>query len=119
MNNYWIKKEYVEEVERDDVDDIAINKLLPGDWYEESYGTHTTNKQSYSGVSDAMNIDDMFSVLNNLKEKGSTHIEVMYHIDHRGYVFNGLIMQRATEEEIQNFENEIKEKSKNKTLTGR
>jgi len=45
-------------------------------------------------------IEDLITLLKNLKEMGSTHVEIDYHIDHGEYLLSGYIIEESSEEEI-------------------
>jgi len=42
-------------------------------------------------------------MLNELKEIGSTHVEIVHHGDHIGYVLNGLQISLATKNELKDL----------------
>jgi len=72
----------------------------------------------WTGESAPMQIDEVIKVLNQFKQKGCNHVEIMYHTDHIGYVFSGVDIHVASEEEIKAYDesckNEIEEERKNK-----
>jgi len=61
-----------------------------------------------------IDIDLAIKTLQRIKDLGCNYAEIMYHCDHNGYVFYGIEMREATQEEI---EEEIeKKKQKNNEL---
>jgi hypothetical protein len=59
------------------------------------------NSSSYGYI---VNINKMIEKLQNLKEKGATHIEMDYNEDHIGYDISAFEVRTSTEEEILDFE---------------
>jgi hypothetical protein len=64
-----------------------------------------------------VNIDRMIAKLQELKNAGSTHVELDYHCDHIGYEISGYEIRLSTEEEKNEFdEMNKKEQEKQKQL---
>jgi len=72
----------------------------------------------YCGENSPLQIDEALRIIQGMKEKGATHIEIDYHVDHGSYIFNGVELRKATDEEIAKetvemseiFNTEMKEK---------
>ena len=102
--NHSITKIYKTEESLTEIDFVLRDKILGKNWSEneERFGDITLNNDynSWKGESHPINIDDVIKILENLKEKGSNYVEIMYHCDHIGYYFNGLDIHRSTNEEV-------------------
>jgi hypothetical protein len=59
-----------------------------------------------------INIDDVINILSDLKEMGSTHVQMEYDSDHYEYMFSGMKIQLADEKLIAKYEKH-REKEKN------
>ncbi len=63
-------------------------------------------------------INTLIESLQDLKSKGTTHVELDYHCDHIGYDISGFNIIKSTKEEIDEYEIEIsKNNDKNKKLS--
>ena len=77
------------------------------DLYEEfgfSYDTHSEFVELAQGQGRVdgypIRIDRMIEILNRMKEKGATHVELDYHCDHIGYDISGYLIEPASQEQI-------------------
>jgi hypothetical protein len=63
-----------------------------------------------TGDADAypIKIDRMISILQQMKDEGSTHVEIDYHTDHIGYDMTGWSIRLANNEEIDEVERKEK-----------
>ena len=55
--------------------------------------------------SDPIDINQAIKILTDLREKGSSHIQIFYHCDHREYIFSGMKIELADDELIDRYEN--------------
>jgi hypothetical protein len=65
------------------------------------------NLETYYADAEPIRIDDMIKVLQNLKDSGSTHVQIETHHDHHGYDISGFEIRLSTQEEIDEFNSEI------------
>jgi len=100
MKNVTIIRKYTEEIEFSEIDFEMYDKVLGKNWDEKNEIESGVENKSWYGEAYAMDIDKMIEVLNGLKKGGANYVEVMYHCDHIGYVFNGVEIRKATKEEI-------------------
>jgi hypothetical protein len=120
MKKKYITFKYVGEISSDDcLNSKAVEDFIGKDAYETN--KHQTiyihSDGSWERESARMNIDDIISVLNDLKKKGANYAEIMYHTDHDGYEFNGVQVRESTKDEITVFESaESKKKAIEKEL---
>jgi len=65
-----------------------------------------------NGYADAypIKIEEVIQELVNMKDAGATHIEIGYHCDHIGYIFEGYKIKSMTSEEVEDVENKKKAK---------
>lgn len=83
----------------------------------EIFGWEDWDKQDYIEIEknytddgqEPIEIDKMIKMLQKMKDLGSTHVNIYYHVDHHGYDVNGFEMRRSTQEEIDGYENRKKE----------
>lgn len=73
------------------------------------------NKQ-HETTSGSISIDRVISGLNTMKDEGSTHVEIDFHGGHDSYIFSGLTIRIASEEEEENFKLENIESKKAEIL---
>lgn len=57
------------------------------------------DKTMWAREVEEIDIDTAIETLTKLKESGANYVEIMHHCDHNSYVFTGLEMRKATEEE--------------------
>jgi hypothetical protein len=73
--------------------------------------------KGYYANSTPIKIDDMISILQSLKQKGSTHVQIEDHCDHHGYDISGFEIRLSTNEEIEDYESKRKiEREKNEKI---
>ena len=75
------------------------------DEFNFSYDTHEQlveieKGKSYSAHSTPIKIDDMIKILQGLKDRGATHVQIEDHCDHIGYDISGFEIRLSTQEEI-------------------
>lgn len=107
MNRY-IKKKHVMDMDVSEIDfdlqeEFGFDSEVHKDFVElqEGHG----NADAYP-----IKIDVMLEKLNTLKRLGATHIEIDYHCDHIGYEISGYLIRLSTQNEINEYENKLKEK---------
>ena len=117
----YVLKKYFKEVEIDEIDFVNQTLLFgeSDDYIETEFIRKGEQGNWYWGESIPMEIDAMIETLNELKKQGANFVEVVYHCDHLGYVFNGLEMRKATDEEIAEHlgkQVEVKENAKQEKI---
>lgn len=101
--NYILIK-YTKEIELSEVDiDLNIAILEPD--YDDYDKIIISGDGSYERESEPIHIDAVIKALEKLKSDGANYVEIMYHCDHHGYVFNGAHIKKATPEEIKEYIN--------------
>ena len=78
-----------------------------------SYDTHEQFNEIEKGkgyYADAtpIKIDDMIKILQGLKERGATHVQIEDHCDHQGYDISGFEIRLSTQEEIDEYDSKRK-----------
>ena len=102
QNTIRMHLSYLKEIETEELDLVLKDKIF-GEYWENSEQESDIvvydNKSSWLGMGTPMLIDDMLKILKSLKKEGCNFIEIMHHVDHHSYVFNGVIIRKSTEEE--------------------
>lgn len=100
----YITKEVIDNIEHSEID------FLIRDEFGFDYENHSNFVEIEIGNPDVtnepINIDLMIKTLQELKEKGSTHVSLDYHCDHIGYEMTGYKIYQSREEQVQKYENE-------------
>ena len=78
-----------------------------------SYDTHDQFNEiekckGYYADATPIKIDDMIKILQSLKEKGATHVQLEDHCDHHGYDISSFEIRLSTQEEIDEYESKRK-----------
>jgi hypothetical protein len=123
-NNHSITKEYKEEIDDSELDMTLYDEILGKDWsdkekYHDTIYKGRDNQYGWQGESHPISIDRMMKHLQDLKDKGCNHVEIMYHCDHIGYNIYGLDIHRSTNEEVKahkKWQAAEKEKEKQKKI---
>jgi hypothetical protein len=55
----------------------------------------------WKGHTSAIDINYMEQTLKKLKDKGATHVEIMFHSDHDSYCISGVEIRKPTQDEIE------------------
>jgi hypothetical protein len=100
MGKKYLQKIHIEDNSIDELDFVIQDEFGIKD-YEQLEIINVGNGSSYGHI---VNIDMFMKRLQNLKEKGATHIEMEYHCDHIGYDISAFLVRPSTEEEISTFE---------------
>lgn len=102
----YITKEVIGDVEHSEID------FLIRDDFGFDYETYDDLVEIEVGNGDVrnepINIDTLIETLQELKQKGSTHVALHYHIDHIGYEMTGYKIYLSTEEQINTYEEKLK-----------
>lgn len=96
--NIYVNKKLVYENEITEIDFVLHDEF--GYDYEkhEDFIIHTES-EGY-GESYPINIDSVIQELSKMKESGATHVEITYHCDHIGYIFEGYQITKLTESDV-------------------
>ena len=102
----YITKEVIGDVEHSEIDFLI----------QEEFGYDYENYQELVEIevgngdvrNEPISIDLMVKTLQELKEKGSTHVSLDYHCDHIGYEMTGYKIYLSTEEQIKAYEEKLK-----------
>lgn len=105
-NNIYITKTFIGENDQSELDFTLQDQF--GFDYERFDDFITIENGVGSTDATPMNIDDMIKILNDLKSKGATHIEINDHCDHHGYNISGFEIRKSTDEEVNKFKNKTK-----------
>ena len=103
---FYITKEVIGDVEHSEIDFLI----------QEEFGYDYENYQELVEIevgngdvrNEPISIDLMVKTLQELKEKGSTHVSLDYHCDHIGYEMTGYKIYLSTEEQINTYEEKLK-----------
>ena len=114
--NIYVKRELVYENELSEIDVQ----------FEDEFGFDYEEHEDFivegdsNGYADAypIKIEEVIQELVNMKDAGATHVEIGYHCDHIGYIFEGYKIKSMTSEEVEDVENKKKaEEEKQKKIT--
>ena len=99
----YITHKYVKEIEHSEIDfDLPENVLgREVDTLDIRNIFVSREGKWWTGEGEPMEIDKVIKTLNELKDKGANYVEMMYHCDHIGYVFNGVDIHESTKEELE------------------
>jgi len=99
---YIVECDYKTEIEASEIDFDLQNKLKINN-NDSNMGTISNGDKMarWSGESFSIDIDRVIKILNQLKTKNKCkYVQIMYHVDHIGYVFNGLNITKHIEGSI-------------------
>ena len=100
-----LTKKLVEDIEIEEID-FDVYKEFNVDRENEDTVAYV-NEEFGNAEGYPISIDHVIGILNSLKDKGATHVEMNYHCDHIGYEFSGYEIKNASPDEI---EKEVKRK---------
>lgn len=108
----YILKEHVGDFERSELDFELHNQ------FGFDYDTHSDFVELEKGqgcVNDTapIEINDLLSIINELKSRGATHVCMDYHVDHIGYEFSGYRISHPDQAFIDAYES-LKKKEDDK-----
>jgi len=84
----------------------------------EKFGWEDWDKQDYIEIpknyeddgQEPIEIDKMLRILQHAKDRlSATHVSIRYHEDHHGYYISTFEMRESTQEEIDKYEDKVKE----------
>ena len=94
---YIVEYNYKTEFELDEID-FDLQSELKIKENDSNMGTLNNGESLWSGESFPINIDIVIEVLNEFKKKNKcNYVEIVYHSDHIGYIFNGLNITKHLE----------------------
>jgi hypothetical protein len=101
----YITKEVIEDVEHSEIDFLIRDDF--GFDYENNQELVEIEVGNGDVTNEPISIDLMVKTLQELKEKGSTHVSLSYHTDHIGYEMTGYKIYLSTEEQIKAYEDKL------------
>lgn len=104
----YITKEVIGDVEHSEIDFLIRDEF--GFDYENDQELVEIEVGNGDVRNESISIDLMIKTLQELKEKGSTHVALHYHVDHIGYEMTGYKIYRSTEDQIKDYEEKLKVK---------
>lgn len=113
MEKVYITKTLIKNDNQSELDFVLQDEF--GFDYENNSDLVQIEKTSnYYADAEPIRIDEMIEILNNLKKSGSTHVQIESHGDHHGYDISGFEIRLSTEEEINEYELDLKIKKDKK-----
>jgi hypothetical protein len=113
----YITKEVIENKEHSEIDFLIQDEF--GLKWEDEQVLIELMMGNPDVTNEPINIDLMIKTLQEMKEKGSTHVSLHYHIDHIGYEMTdigyemtGYKIYHSTEEQINVYEEKLSKKLK-------
>jgi hypothetical protein len=103
--NFYITKEVIGDIEHSEIDFLIRDEL--GYDYENDQELVEIEIGNGDVRNEPISIDTLIKSLQELKEKGSTHVSLDYHCDHIGYEMTGYKIYLSTEEQIKAYENKL------------
>jgi hypothetical protein len=71
--------------------------------YEKDHNFYEIPRSFGRADAEPIDIDEAISILQELKDKNSTHVQIEYHVGHREYIFSGMRIELATDELIEKY----------------
>ena len=102
----YITKEVIGDVEHSEIDFLIRDDF--GFDYENDQELVEIEVGNGDVRNEPISIDTLIESLQELKQKGSTHVALNYHTDHIGYEMTGYKIYLSTEEQINTYEEKIK-----------
>jgi hypothetical protein len=102
----YITKEVIEDVEHSEIDFLIRDDF--GFDYENDQELVEIEVGNGDVRNEPISIDTLIESLQELKQKGSTHVALNYHTDHIGYEMTGYKIYLSTEEQISSYEEKLK-----------
>lgn len=100
----YLTFKYIKEIEESDLDIDTVEKILGKDAYEEPGFERIfiplNVEYGYEQEADRISITLLEKTIAKMKKAGASHLEMMHHSDHRGYVFYGVEVRRSTKAEV-------------------
>lgn len=80
--------------------------------------TQKDNSDNASEDATPIKVDDLINVLQNLKKKGATHVQLEHHGDHIGYDISGWKIRKASDKDVEvEKKKSLKEKVKQEKIS--
>jgi predicted butyrate kinase (DUF1464 family) len=102
----YITKEVIGDVEHSEIDFLIRDDF--GFDYENDQVLVEIEVGNGDVRNEPISIDTLIESLQELKQKGSTHVALNYHTDHIGYEMTGYKIYLSTEEQINSYEEKLK-----------
>ena len=102
----YITKEVIGDVEHSEIDFLIRDDF--GFDYENDQELVEIEVGNGDVRNEPISIDTLIESLQELKQKGSTHVALNYHTDHIGYEMTGYKIYLSTEEQISSYEEKLK-----------
>ena len=102
----YITKEVIGDVEHSEIDFLIRDDF--GFDYENDQELVEIEVGNGDVRNEPISIDTLIESLQELKQKGSTHVALNYHTDHIGYEMTGYKIYLSTEEQINSSEEKLK-----------
>jgi hypothetical protein len=102
----YITKEVIGDVEHSEIDFLIRDDF--GFDYENDQELVEIEVGNGDVRNEPISIDTLIESLQELKQKGSTHVALNYHTDHIGYEMTGYKIYLSTEEQINSYEEKLK-----------
>lgn len=103
-NLNYLTKTFIQTYETDELDFILMDEFFPK---SKNSCVQIVKDRNYSRNS-VINIDNLITMLREIKKEGATHVEIEHNPDHYSYEFSAMTFKPSTQEEI----DEYKEKKK-------
>lgn len=106
VEKMYITKEVIENINHSEIDFLIQSEFgFDYETYDELVEIEVGNGDVRN---EPINIDTLIDTLQELKQKGSTHVSLDYHCDHIGYEMTGYKIYLSTEEQINTYEEKLK-----------
>lgn len=112
-NTKYMLKKYVHSVEpHESLNYEPFYKAFGDDFWDDvisaKYITKGVERHSWGNEVSPVSITDMEDIIKEMKKKGATHLEIMYHGDHDSYCVTGVEIRTPFQYEIdKHCENEL------------
>lgn len=117
MGENVILVKYFPYVETEEQDLELYNQFFTDEEMENNHPDFIyENERSYWSDGDPIKIEDLQKYLEELKNSGASHVEIMHHTDHHSYILSPSFIRKATKEEIKAEKDRINEELKRKKL---
>jgi len=104
--NHYITKTLIEDITRDELD-IPFREKFGVDYDSDDIDDLVEIEKGVGQVYDnhPIQIDDVISILQSMKDKGANYVQISYHTDHFGYEFSAFNIEPSTVGEIEDYKN--------------
>lgn len=99
-----LKSSYLKEIETQELDFVVCDEVLGKGWEDKDENRKRDiiiglKGKNWAREGEPISIKMVRDILNKLEKAGATYVEIMHHSDHHSYVFNGLKIEQASEDE--------------------